>query len=98
LITASSSIGVVVEPVDQAQQICLTGSRVELVLVGIHARLGGLLALAAHVNLAGRIFPHQDYRESGRQRMILLENCNLARDFAAQVSRKCFAVDDCGQI
>ncbi len=48
-------VGIVVEIVDQLEQVPLAGLGRQLVLVGIHAGLDGLLALAAHVDLARRV-------------------------------------------
>ena len=65
-------VRVAIQLIDQLKQIFLAGISQQLMLVGIHPGFRGLLAFAAHVNLAGRIFSNQYHCEPRCQGMIVL--------------------------
>ena len=57
--------GIGVEPGDQRQQLGLGGLLGQAMIEARHAELGRHLALAAHIDLAGRIGADQDRRQAG---------------------------------
>ena len=89
-------VGIFIQPVDQRQQVLLAGARIELVLVGIHSGLDGLLALAAHVDLARRVFADQHHGKPRGHRMLLFQKFDFARDLSAQIGGERLSVNDLG--
>ncbi len=85
---------IVVEALDQRQQLGLRGLGRQAVGLGMHARGGGLLALAADIDLAGGVLADQHHGQARRQAVLGLQGRDLGGDLLAKLGREGLAVDD----
>ena len=81
-----------VQRADQLGQLVRGHVAAGLVVEGLDAHLGGVLALHAHVDGRGGIVADEDRREPG----LAVHGLDLALDLLAHLRRNCLAVDDLG--
>ena len=85
---------VLVQSPHEPEQRFLRSAGVEAMLEGSHSGLPGLSHLVAHVDLARRVFADQHHRESGSDRVHVMQADDLPAKPVAQVCGEGLAVDE----
>ena len=88
--------GIGIQLRNQRQQISLGCGSVQLMLERVHAHLDRLLALRAHIDLACRIFPHQNNSQPRGNAMGRFHLGHMLGHLGAHLGGKGLAINDLG--
>ena len=85
--------GITVQLIDDCDQLFFADRGVKLVFERSHTDFNRLLALGAHIDLAGRIFTHQYHRKTRHNAMVLLQAGHMFAHLPAHLRREGLAIN-----